>query len=588
MLKQFFGTKGQKSIMNFMFAFMMPMIMGISQLKAVDEGAGAEAELLEKIEKATGAKVESVMKTMNETIEELKKSIPEKGKFVEAKDIQEVASKAAEQLKAAEEAFGKKIEELQNDESMSKQLTEMNDILKQHGLEIKKFGEQQKNQTEQGVDKDQVKELIHKYTQSEEFKAWIDSGATGQFERKAMLKDGTLINADNMDKEQRDKTVSVSVDHTGNIFITEPRLNIRDFPQRQSHIRDLMPVESTSSTQITAPEVYDYTDALTMGVEMLGENDEAPDIGFKTRENTWTISRIAAKLPLSKRYIKTNGLRWVAGYLGRRLPNAVRNKEDFQILFGNGQGDNVDGLVKDAQQFNLTPQSYTAGAISNYEAYQIVAVDDSTRVTFVNDHNLRNGDNFEITAGNTDPSYLGLHTSVIVEDAKTIIIPVPFVAGETVANWVASGISTWYQAVQNPQIYDVLVVSKSLLQTAEYMATGIVINPADFDKMGLIKASDNQYVGVARDAFGRITVNGLPIVTSTFMPAGQFLVGDFQMAVALSEYTSLSIKAYEDTQDGAKNQVTWIIEEEFILPKYNPFWFIYGRFDTAITQIAKP
>ena len=585
MFNNFFNGK-RKSFMSFMFAFMLPVVMAIRTL-SIGEGSG-EAELLEKIESKVNSKVQESLKSMTETIEELKKTIPEKDKFIDSKTIREVTEKASAELKALEDSFGKKLEELKNDETVSSKLEEMNKVLNDHGLEIKKMNERKEAPKTNGVAKDNIKELINKYIGSEDFKTWVNEGMKGSSDKKVLLKDGSLVNADSLSKEDRQKTTSVSTDHTGTVLISETSMNVRDTPIRNLHIRDLMPITQTSSTQIVAPEVYDYTDAITMGMAMLAENDEATDIGFKTRENSWSISRVAAKMPISKRYIKTNGLQWVIDRLIARLPNAIRNKEDYQLLFGDGNGDNVDGFIKDAQQFDLTPTSYTAGAMTAYEAATIITTNDSTKVTFANPHGLRNGDNYQITAGNTDASYLAEHVSIIVEDAYNIVIPVAYVAGETVTNWVASGISTWYQAVQSPQNYDVLVVSKSLLQTGEYMATGYVINPADFDKMGLIKADDNQYVGVARDAYGRITVNGLPIVTATFMPAGQFLAGDFQMAVELAEYTPLTIRAYEDTTDAAKNQITFIIEEEFILPKYNPYWFIYGRFADAITDITAP
>lgn len=576
--------------MGLLFAFFTPLVMAMRMHNVVESGGGSteDKELLEKITTKVKEQTETALKDFNKQVEELKGLIPKDEKVITSKQLNEVAEKASQSLKELEEKIGKSITELKEDETIKSELQKMDEIVKGYGLEIKKLQEKQQNQPTAGPGEDNIQKLVKAYLESESFKKWADEGFIGSLEKMSLLKDGNLIKTDSLDEETRHKTVSVSVDHTGNIFITDPRLNVRDFPLRQTHIRDLMPVDTTDGTQITAPEVYDYTDALTGGMDMLAENDEAQDVGFKTRENTWTLKRIAAKLPLSKRYIKTNGLRWVQSYLGTRFPNFVRNKEDFQLLFGDGTGNNVDGLVKDAQQFDLTPVTLSVGAFASYEAYTLLTTDDATRIVFTNPHTLRNGDSLTI-ANATDGSYNATHTSVIVEDASTVIINVPYVAAETPnASWTGAEVSAWYQAVQSAQIYDVLVVAKSLLQTAEYMATGIVINPADLDKMGLLKATDDQYVGVSRNAFGMMTVNGLPIVTTTAMPAGQFLVGDFQMAVALSEYTSLSIKAYEDTQDASKNQVTWIIEEEFIMPKYNPFWFIYGRFDDAITQIDKP
>ena len=72
------------------------------------------------------------------------------------------------------------------------------------------------------------------------------------------------------------------------------------------------------------------------------------------------------------------------------------------------------------------------------------------------------------------------------------------------------------------------------------------------------------------------------------MPTGQYLVGDFDMACELYDYTPLTIFASEDTTDAKKNQVTWIIEEEFILAKYNPLWFMYGYIAEDVAQLETP
>jgi HK97 family phage major capsid protein len=80
----------------------------------------------------------------------------------------------------------------------------------------------------------------------------------------------------------------------------------------------------------------------------------------------------------------------------------------------------------------------------------------------------------------------------------------------------------------------------------------------------------------------------MPIAVSNAMPAGSFLVGDFQRAIEIAEYTPLTIQISEDTTDKKKNQVTVIAEEELIVPIYNPYWFVYGTFAAAITALEKP
>jgi hypothetical protein len=339
-----------------------------------------------------------------------------------------------------------------------------------------------------------------------------------------------------------------------------------------NNIRDLMNVSTTTSVRITAPEVYSYTDVVDGGTQMLAENGEATDIGFKTKENSWAVCRIAAKLPLSKRYIKTNGINWVVNYLANRLPKFVRVKEDFQLLFGDGSGNNCSGFTKDAQTLSLDRATYAATAISSVATWNGGT---QALITFAAAHGMRSGDNLTI-ADATATSYNATHKSVIVVDATKVIINLTYVAEADTSAWTGSSASKWKLSIESAQLFDLLSVAKSELHTAEYEATGAILNPADFDGLGLIKATDNQYVGVSRDAFGRANINGMPIAVTNAMPAGQYLVGDFNMAVELYDYTPLAIRAYEDTTDASKNQVTWIIEEEFILAKYNPYWFMYG------------
>lgn len=520
------------------------------------------------------------METITEKVKELiPSSIPT------SDQLKDIATEAAKGIKELEANLGKSIDELKKDDSIKSELVKLNEVLKTQGLELNQLKEKS---TPKAIAKDYmgdgVQNLIKSFVKSSEFKDFMDNGCKGSTSRFSLKKDGNLIDIEKADKDELEgKTVSVSTDHTGNIFITDPRLNIKDFPMRNQHIRDLMPIDSTTGTQITAPEVYDYTDAITGGMGMLSENGEAQDIGFKTRENTWTLNRIAAALPLSKRYMKTNGLNWTASYLGQRMPSFVRNKEDFQILFGDGSGENVDGLTKDAQSFNLDRDTYVVTDVYSVATWNS---GNQTVVKFNTPHLMRNGDNVTF-ANATNVGYNTTHLSCIVVDELNIVINEAYVA-ETlaqVAAWTGSSASPWKNAVNDANIYDVIVVAANELKTGEYMATGAVLSPVDFDKMGLIKADDMQYVGVARDAFGRVNINGLSIVQAIAMPAGQFLVGDFQMAVAISEYTPLSIRAVEDTTDAKKNQVTWIIEEEFIMPKYNPYWFIFGYVEAAKTQL---
>lgn len=524
--------------------------------------------LLQKIKTSTEESLNEAQKKFEEKLQSATKGL---SKEEEVKSALELSAKEIEELKAKIKEIGGKDAEIKN----------VTDILAKQGNEINKLKEI--GLVVQGKKKATTKkEWVAKLLDSIMFTGEIDENgkpiATDAL-KEAMSKNfaGSSIQKSARDFETK-ATVAVSTDHTGDIFITDPRLQVRDIPLRQTHIRDLMAKETTEGTQITAPEVYDYTDAFTAGAQMLDENGQAPETSFKTKENTWTLKRIAVSMIISKRYFKTNGLKWVRDHLINRLPDQIQRVEDFQLLFGDGSGNNVDGLTRDAQQFDLTPNTYVATNFSSVATYEGGT---KALVTFAIPHNLRNGDNLTIA---NSTNYNATYNAIIVVNQYSVIINAAYVS-ETATAWTGTGTSYWYQTTDNAQEFDVLSVGKALLQSGEYSPTGIVLHPNDVERLGLLKGTDAHYVGVSRDAAGRLNVNALPIAVTSAMPAGHFLIGDFQRAVALAEYTPLTIQLAEDVETKQKNEVVIIAEEEFIMPKYNPFWFLYGRFEDAKAEI---
>lgn len=574
-----------------MFQMILVSFMGFYQTAMADgnQGVGTgtsegEDKLLAAIKKQNDEQLGALKLFVNQEVEKMKGLI---NNDMSGDELRKLTSQVAKSCQEIEQKYGD-MENLAQNKEIRAEFEKMNEVLEKQGLEISKLRTTKKQVKQSNtLTKDSyVKQLISKFVESDAF-AEYSKYMKGHSPRYTLNKDGDLVAVDELTNEDRieaSKTVSITTDHTGDVLISDPRLNIRDFPLRSMNVRDLIPQSTAQSSQIVGPEVYDYTDVVNGGMQMLSENGEAQDIGFKTRENSWGVKRIAASLPMSKRWLKENGLNWIVNYLAQRLPKFVRVKEDFQILFGDGSGQNVDGLTKDAQSFNLIRGTYTAGAFASVATWESGA---KSLITFAAAHGLRNGDNLTI-ANATEATYNATHKSIIVKSQTEVIINLAYVVEADTSLWTGSGTSKWYQSIDGAQLYDVLVVAKSEMQTAEYEVTGYVLNDADLDGIGLIKATDLQYVGVARDAFGRANINGLPIVTTNAMPAGQYLVGDFQMAVEIADYTPLQIYATEDTTDAKKNQITWIIEEEFILAKYNPFWFMYGYASEAITQLKTP
>lgn len=543
----------------------------------------------EQLAAYTSAKNENFVNT---SIEKVNNDIDEKLKgYLKPEEIEKVKSDFNEGLKGLDtEALAKyteTIEALKKETKDAADLAkEVKEIARKQGLDIKSIGENKIPDVRKNLSrKGQLELLIKNALCSKEFQEFEARGFKGASNRMYLdqTKDGKLELKETATKA----TVAVSTDHTGTVMISEIADVIReDSPTRRSHVRDVLNVGMTDQAQIVAGQVYDYSDALTLGAIMLAENGQAPESVFKSKENTWGLKRIANSMRISKRYFKTNGLKWVIDHVIAKLPDATLYVEDFQLLFGDGSGNNVKGIANDAQAFSLTGETYAAGAISSVATWNSGT---QALITFAAAHNLRNGDNLTI-ANATEATYNATHTSVEVPSATTVIIDLTYVAEADTSAWTGSSTKPFYQAIDGAQEYDVLAVAEADLMAGEYMATAHVVHPSQQTQMGLLKDTQENYLNISKDANGKVTgVNGLPIVATTAMPYGKFITGDFSRnGVELKEYTPLNIQFVEDVETVQKNEIVVVIEEEIIFPIYNPYWFTYGKFSTAKTQLETP
>jgi hypothetical protein len=492
--------------------------------------------------------------------EERKKLIAEKADKKEIDRIDEKLKELSEKDSEDIEKALKRIEEL---EKANEKLTE---TVEKQGL---KMNETDKKETDIKGEKYavQLAKGLNALLNSEEFETYMKHdfrGSTGTYSEKSV--------------------VDVTNDHTGTVLLSDIRDRVRsDDDTFLRHMYDIIPQETTDGTQIVFPQVYDWTDAWIGNATMLGENEEITDVQVKTKEVTATIKRIGQSLTLSKRYIKTNSLSWVQSYVLHRLPNQILTKLDFQQLFGNGTGNNLTGLATQAQNFDLTPNTYAAAAFSSVADHGSIHGDNYVKVTFAADHNIKNGDNLTIA---NSTNYNGTYNDVITVSETEVLIESAYTA-EATAAWTGSSSSSWYQSVDNAQEFDVLTAAISTMQARGFEINGVVLNPNEVGKISLIKETTAGYIGVTRDAAGNLNINGVPIITLQAIPAGHFLIGNFR-EVATAEYTPLQVSASESTDEKKKNQVVFIAEMELIYPIYNPYAFMYDNFTDAKSELETP
>jgi len=143
-----------------------------------------------------------------------------------------------------------------------------------------------------------------------------------------------------------------------------------------------------------------------------------------------------------------------------------------------------------------------------------------------------------------------------------------------------SGNFTAYtRAVTGDTKLDTLRRAITQAQLSEYMADTIVLNPADWESIELLKATDNQYVWSNPVAMAGPQIWGKRVIPTNSIASGTFLVGGFNMGAQLWDRQDAAVQiSYEDGDNFKKNMATLLCEERICLTIFRPSAFISGSF----------
>lgn len=146
--------------------------------------------------------------------------------------------------------------------------------------------------------------------------------------------------------------------------------------------------------------------------------------------------------------------------------------------------------------------------------------------------------------------------------------------------------------VVDANLTDVILAAVTQIHIAKFTATHVVLHPSDWARLYTTKTSTGEYtypVFFQVPTTGEIRVMNLSVVVTTWMPAGQFLVGDFSKSnLRMRESMNLSVGYVND--DFQKNMVSILAEARlvnYIKNNQKPA-FVKGTIATAITAIDKP
>ena len=84
---------------------------------------------------------------------------------------------------------------------------------------------------------------------------------------------------------------------------------------------------------------------------------------------------------------------------------------------------------------------------------------------------------------------------------------------------------------------------------------------------------------------GNVAVDGVPVIVSTAITAGTFLVGDFKLGAQIFDRRQLAIEFSNTNEDNfIKGMVTVRGSERIAIAVYRPKAFVYGTFAGALAK----
>lgn len=150
-------------------------------------------------------------------------------------------------------------------------------------------------------------------------------------------------------------------------------------------------------------------------------------------------------------------------------------------------------------------------------------------------------------------------------------------SGQNLSGLTASGNYTAFTPETGDTALDSLNRAKYLIEAAEYSATAIVMNPANWGAIERLKdGSDRYLVGDPHSAIGPV-LWGLPVIVSNSMTADKLLVGAFDIAAQVWNREGVAVEMTESNDtDFVKNLVTVRAEARLALAIYRPASIYYG------------
>lgn len=227
-------------------------------------------------------------------------------------------------------------------------------------------------------------------------------------------------------------------------------------------------------------------------------------------------------------------------------------------VFTNAADVVAEGALKPESDITFTKETANVKTIAHWiQASRQIVSDSSQLQSYINNrlmHGLALKEEAQLLNGNgTGDNLTGLNTVATAYNTALTA------TGDTFADVVAHAV---YQ-----------------VSTSEFEASAVILNPADWHKIALMKDQEGRYIFGGPQAFASKVMWGLPVVTTMSQAANTFTVGAFNLASQVWDNMDATVEVSNQDRDNfVKNMLTILCEERLAVAHYRPQAIIKGTF----------
>lgn len=382
--------------------------------------------------------------------------------------------------------------------------------------------------------------------------------------------------------------VSMTDNYSGDHLITQQQNRVvSQVSNKRIHMRDVLNTleGDPKYPNLAFTQVYEFD----RNARYVTENGRLPESSFKAKEVQTGTKRLGIHLPISKRMLKSRV--FIRSFILKMLPEAVYQAEDWNILFGDGNGENLLGIANHKGVYpveTIISEDYVSGSAGSVKSVSGYNSNKDTVVEFTNPQDqILDGMTITFTGATGLTALNSANQLVKINDRQILLKGVAYTEETSTSSMTFKVSHGAFKSVEEPNSLDVVKTGFAVMTYAQYTPNAIALNPITVNAMESEKDTTGRNLGIIQMIGGVKYIAGRPIIETNNILPGKYLIGDFNIAANLVDYTLLTLEWAEDVESKLKNEIVLIAQEEVIFPVYMPWAFAYGDLAALKEAITK-